>query len=68
MISGVRVTFTDTAIFDHWQLTDEPALLLGMDVLGLLDVLVIDYKTKELHVRFRGPKQTLTKARDSLID
>jgi len=67
-LSGVRVTFTDTAIFDHWELTTEPALLLGMDVLGLLDVLVIDYKTKELHVRFRGPKATLTKARDSLIN
>jgi predicted aspartyl protease len=66
-ISGVRVTFTDTAIFDHWQLTNEPALLLGMDVLGLLDILVIDYKTKELHVRFRGPTSTLSKMRDSLI-
>lgn len=66
-ISGVRVTFTDTAIFDHWQLSNEPALLLGMDVLGLLDVLVIDYKTKELHVRFRGPASTTTKLRDSLI-
>jgi predicted aspartyl protease len=66
-ISGVRVTFTDTAIFDHWQLTNEPALLLGMDVLGLLDVLVIDYKTKELHVRFRGPTSTMSKMRDSLI-
>jgi hypothetical protein len=66
-ISGVRVTFTDTAIFDHWQLTNEPALLLGMDVLGLLDVLVIDYKTRELHVRFRGPKSTMGKLRDSRI-
>ena len=66
-ISGVRVTFTDTAIFDHWQLTGEPALLLGMDVLGLLDVLVIDYKTKELHVRFRGSKPTLGRLRDSRI-
>jgi predicted aspartyl protease len=66
-ISGVRVTFTDTAIFDHWQLTAEPALLLGMDVLGLLDVLVIDYKTKELHVRFRGSKPALGKLRDTRI-
>jgi len=66
-ISGVRVTFTETPIFEHWQLTTEPALLLGMDVLGLLDVLVIDYKTKELHVRFRGPTSTLSKMRDSLI-
>jgi Aspartyl protease len=67
-ISGVRVTFTDTSIFQHWGLTTEPALLLGMDVLGLLDVLVIDYRTKELHVRFRGPKATTTKLRDSAID
>ncbi len=67
-ISGVRVTFTDTAIFQHWGLTNEPALLLGMDVLGLLDVLVIDYKTKELHVRFRGPKSTSSKLRDSKLD
>jgi hypothetical protein len=66
-ISGVRVTFTDTAIFDHWQLTDEPALLLGMDVLGLLDVLVIDYKTKELHVRFRGPSLDTHRLRDTKI-
>jgi hypothetical protein len=66
-ISGVRVTFTDTAIFDHWQLTTEPALLLGMDVLGLMDVLVIDYKTRELHVRFRGTKPALGRLRDTRI-
>jgi predicted aspartyl protease len=66
-ISGVRVTFTDSAIFEHWQLTTEPAMLLGMDVLGLLDVLIIDYKTKELHVRFRGPTTTLSKMKDSFI-
>ena len=67
-LRGVRVTFTDTSIFQHWGLNDEPALLLGMDVLGLLDVLVIDYKTQELHVRFRGPKATAGKMRDSLLD
>jgi hypothetical protein len=67
-LSGVRITFTDTAIFQHWGLTNEPALLLGMDVLGLVDVLVIDYKTQELHVRFRGPKSTLTKMRDSNME
>jgi predicted aspartyl protease len=66
-ISGVRVTFTDTAIFDHWQLNTEPALLLGMDVLGLLDVLVIDYKTQELHVRFRGPSLDTHRLRDTNI-
>jgi len=67
-ITGARVTFTDTAIFTHWELTDEPAVLLGMDVLGTLDVLIIDYKTQELHVRFRGPPASAVgRMRDSRI-
>ena len=37
-ISGVRVTFTDTAIFSHWQLTSEPALLLNGKVPALPSV------------------------------
>jgi hypothetical protein len=28
-------------------------MLVGMDVLGLLDVLVIDYRRRELHVKLR---------------
>ena len=67
-ITGARVTFTDTSIFAHWELTAEPAVLLGMDVLGTLDVLVIDYKTQELHVRFRGPRDpNVGRMRDSRI-
>jgi hypothetical protein len=54
VIRGLSVTFAETAIFDHWKLTSEPALLLGMDVLGLMDVLIIDYRTKEMHVRLRN--------------
>jgi hypothetical protein len=30
-----------------------PALLLGMDIIGLLDSLVIDYRRRELHMRPR---------------
>ncbi len=66
-ITGARVTFTDTAIFEHWQLTEEPAVLLGMDVLGTLDILIIDYKTQELHVRFRGPAAPIGRLRDTRI-
>jgi hypothetical protein len=67
-ITGARVTFTDTSIFAHWELTNEPAVLLGMDVLGTLDVLVIDYKMQELHVRFRGPPPvSVGRMRDSRI-
>jgi hypothetical protein len=43
-------------LFEHWNLTREPALLIGMDVLGLFDVLVIDYKLRQMQVRMRGTR------------
>jgi predicted aspartyl protease len=58
-IDHVQVTFGDMSLFEHWQLTHEPTVLIGMDVLGLLDVLIIDYRLHELQVRmhnaFPGP-------------
>jgi hypothetical protein len=41
-------------IFEHWQLIKEPAVLIGMDVLGLLDVFIIDYRRHEIQLRPRG--------------
>ncbi len=54
----VRVTFADTYLFDHLDLTREPTLLLGMDVLGSFDVLVIDYRMREMQIRTRRSTQT----------
>lgn len=54
IVTSKQMTFLDLAIFHHWRLTDEPALLVGMDVLGLLDTLIIDYRRQELQVRLRG--------------
>jgi hypothetical protein len=45
------VTFADLYIFKQWKLLDEPAILIGMDALGVLDALVIDYRQHELHMR-----------------
>lgn len=45
------VTFADLYIFKQWQLTSEPAILIGMDALGVLDTLVIDYRRHELQMR-----------------
>jgi hypothetical protein len=45
------MTFADFEIFKHWQLTQEPTMLVGMDVLGLLDTLIIDYRRRELQVK-----------------
>ena len=40
-------------VFEHWHLTQEPALLLGMDVIGLLDVFIIDYRRHQLELLMR---------------
>jgi len=53
-IRNMRITFGDIHIFNAWKMTNEPALLIGMDIIGLLDTLVIDYKRKELHLRTRS--------------
>jgi predicted aspartyl protease len=54
LVRKPAMTFADFEIFEHWKMTDEPAMLIGMDVLGLLDTLIIDYRRKELQVKLRG--------------
>jgi hypothetical protein len=53
LVRNPALTFADFAIFEYWKMTEEPALLIGMDVLGLLDTLIIDYRRKELQVKLR---------------
>jgi predicted aspartyl protease len=53
-IRNAAITFGEMYIFDHWRMRDEPAVLLGMDVLGLVDVLVIDYRRRELQIHLRS--------------
>jgi predicted aspartyl protease len=50
-VSNAHITFVDLYIFRHWRLTDEPAIMLGMDVLGVLDTLILDYRRKEMQIR-----------------
>lgn len=52
-VRGLYLTFGDMFIFEHWKMTREPALLLGMDVIGSFDVLIIDYRKRELQIRAR---------------
>ncbi|MCU0975453.1 MAG: retroviral-like aspartic protease family protein [Steroidobacteraceae bacterium] len=52
-INNADITFVDLHIFRHWGYVDEPVLMIGMDVLGLLDTLIIDYRRRELQVRTR---------------
>jgi len=50
-VRNMRVNFGNEFIFERWKLTREPALILGMDVIGTLETLIIDYKQRELHLR-----------------
>ena len=52
-LRNVHVAFGDMPLFEHWKFQNEPTLLIGMDVLGLFDQLVIDYKMREMQIRMR---------------
>ena len=43
-LTNLEVIFADFHVFKLWGLDQEPALLIGMDMLGVLDRLVIDYR------------------------
>lgn len=51
LVRNAQILFTDLHIFEHWQLTSKPAILIGMDVLGVLDTLIIDYRRQELQIK-----------------
>ncbi len=50
-IESAGVTFADMYIFKQWHMTSQPAILIGMDALGLLDTLIIDYRRHEVQMR-----------------
>lgn len=50
VIKDVTVIYGDIHVFTLWDLEETPALLLGMDVLGTLKTLIIDYRRKELQL------------------
>lgn len=51
IVRNPHIKFADLHIFDHWKLGQKPAVLIGMDVLGVLDTLIIDYRRSELQIR-----------------
>ena len=49
-VRHVDITYGDFHIFKTWNLTDQPAMLIGMDVIGVVDTLVIDFPREEILV------------------
>ncbi len=53
-LADLPVTFGELHVFDVWGLTDEPALVIGMDVLGRLERFIVDYRRREFQLKARG--------------
>jgi len=56
-IREAQITSGDLHLFHHWNMLKDPALVVGMDVLGQFDTLIIDYKRKELQVQLRSGRR-----------
>src|SRR5262249_34160153 len=48
-ISEVHVVYGDFHIFKVWQMQDKPAMIVGMDVLGTVGSLGIDFKNQDVY-------------------
>lgn len=53
VIQAPFLTVSDLQIFELWNMNREPTMLIGIDTLGLLDNLIIDYRRMELQIRTR---------------
>jgi len=61
-IHGLNIVFGDMYMFQHWHLTREPTLAIGMDLLGSFDVVIIDFAEREMQVLPRRPQDQAAKA------
>lgn len=50
-LDDLVVTFGDLHVFDIWSLDQEPAMIIGMDLLGTLRQFVVDYPRREFHLK-----------------
>ncbi|MFO1455218.1 MAG: retropepsin-like aspartic protease [Steroidobacteraceae bacterium] len=52
-LDNLEVTFADLPVFRVWKLEQVPAMLIGMDLLGVVAQLNVDYRRAELQIRHR---------------
>jgi hypothetical protein len=50
-VTRPAVIFGDFYVFKLWRLDSQPAVVVGMDMLGTLGTLLIDYQRCEIQVR-----------------
>jgi hypothetical protein len=58
-LSNLEVIFADFHVFKLWGLDKKPAMLIGMDMIGVLDRLVIDYRRNEISMFGERPSSQM---------
>lgn len=64
-LTNLTVTFSDLHVFKIWSLLDEPALLIGMDLLGTMQHFVVDYRRREFHFKTWPSERTRRRCADA---
>jgi predicted aspartyl protease len=54
-IEGLGIVYSDIPIFKIWHLDSRPALIIGMNVLGSVQGLVLDYQRARVYMRPLAP-------------
>ena len=49
-IADVTLVYGDFHIFKVWDMQDKPAMIIGMDILGTVDALTIDFQRQEVYL------------------
>jgi predicted aspartyl protease len=49
-IQNLGVVYSDIPIFRIWHLDSQPAIIIGMDALGVVDALVLDYPRAQVYL------------------
>ena len=58
-ISDLQVVFGDFEVFRMWGIADQPAIVIGMDVLGTTQALMIDFRRQQARVLGQGDRNTV---------
>jgi predicted aspartyl protease len=70
-ITDVAVVFGDFHIFKVWNMKDRPAIIIGMDVLGTVASLHMDFRNRDVYVGSNpagGGRDILQQLHNSLAD
>jgi predicted aspartyl protease len=65
-VGSLQVVYGDFEVFRIWEVQDQPAIVLGIDVLGMTDAMMIDYRRSELRVLPRGASEGVSMKRHGM--